>query len=159
MVLVLSFTMQSQTLVDLSNMNHNIVLGNDCSSSEQPDLFETTGNANFNGYKVTLRNSKLKINGNFNGPGTIEACGNSNSQICVTGITQNNPTLNGIEIVNCSVLSLPKYEYYEEDLPCKIYNITGQVIHEGSIKDKFELPKNKILIIRTSKYCRKIIVD
>lgn len=147
----------AQTQVDLSGMTHNISLGQNCSSSQEPELFETIQDVNLNGYTITLRNSILKINGNLNGGGRIEVCGNSNSFICLTGSIQNNIVLQGITIVNCSVLSTDTFEYVNEipkNLNYAVYNILGKEVSKGNT-NSLDLPKNIIFILKVEGYQAK----
>lgn len=163
LLLVLLTTMIStaQTQVDLSNLTSNVILGNDCSSSEAPDLFESL-NANLNGHTITLRNSKLKINSNLNGPGEIRACGNSNSQICISGTSSNNVILQGIQIVDCSVLETESFESLDnipKNLEYSLYNLIGQEIYKGNTSLLY-IPLNQILIIKVDGFqSKKIFVE
>lgn len=152
LILILSFSINTfgQTQVDLSGLTGNITLGQDCSSTEIPEYFETTGDCNLNGYKITLRNSVLKVNGNINGNGRIDNCGNSNSQICALGVVQNSPIFDGITLVNCNTLSTTEFDIHKDyGYNYKVYNTTGMLLSKGKTSiDLYNiLPKNTVLLL------------
>lgn len=102
-----SLTLTAQTTIDLSGMTEDVTLGQNCSASQTPQEYVTTGDVNLNGFELDLRNVNLTVNGNINGGGEIEACGQST--ICYTGAIQNNPEFDDITAVSCSTLSNPEF--------------------------------------------------
>lgn len=157
LMLFIGVTVSAQTTVDLSGLTSDITLGEDCSSSETPEAFITTGDANLNTFKVTLRNSTLRVNGNINGPGRITACGNSNSEMCLTGSVQNNPNLNGVTIVDCNTLNIDTFVSVNEipkNLNYIVYNTLGQVISKGNTTN-LDLPRNVIFLLKVEGFKTK----
>ena len=153
LLIVLTSTINAQITIDLSNLTENITLGNNCSSSQYPEEFETIGDVNLNGFELHLKNANLRINGNLNGPGEITHCNNDNSHLCITGFTNNNPNLSNLQ---CIVLSIERFELIPQNyfLNYKIYNLTGKLLLEGKTNENFynDLPKDQILIIKVDKF-------
>lgn len=102
--LMLCFTTYGQTYVDLSNMTDDVILGQNCSSSQEPQQF-VTDDVNLNGFEVELRNSTLTVNGDINGEGEIEGCGQS--QLCINGTTGDEVEIE--DDLSCSTLSMQSY--------------------------------------------------
>lgn len=99
LMLLFSTAAFSQTFVDLSNLTEDIVLGQNCSQSQTPQEF-VTNNIGMNGYKITLKNSNLKIDGFINNTGgEIATCGQST--FCPSYSMDNNFVFN-IEDMDCS---------------------------------------------------------
>ena len=105
--LLFSTLLMAQTTIDLSGMTGDITLGSNCSSSQTPEEFVTTGDANLNGFEIDLRNANLTVTGNLNGDGEIDGCGQSN--LCVLGSIQNNPDIDDDVTVNCSTLGTTEF--------------------------------------------------
>ena len=130
-LLAIGMIAKAQTQVDLSNMTSNISLGQNCSSSQTPEEYVTTGDVNLNGKTLNLRNVKLTIRGNLNGSGSVDHCGQSN--LVLSGAVQNNPNLNGIP-TTFTTLSLAEFKlqdikYYEN---VKVFNMQGKFLGNGS---------------------------
>lgn len=130
LILLLIVTVSfSQTTINLSGMTSDLSLGQNCSQSQTPLGYVTNGNSkdlNLNGKTLNLRNVKLIVLGNINGPGIITYCGQSN--IVLQGVIQNNPNLNNIPInVNLDLqdFNMENIKYYED---LKIYDFTGKYI-------------------------------
>lgn len=88
--------------ISLSGMTGNVTLNpSDATNGE----IQTTGDANLNGFTLTLVNVRLTVNGNLNGGGTVKTQG-ANGAICVVGNIQNNPSTNDA-VFNCGTLSTP----------------------------------------------------
>ena len=118
-LLVLTTVMSfSQTQIDLSNLTQDIDLGQNCSSSQTPQQFITTGDVNLNGYEIDLRNAILIITGNLNGPGEIDGCGQS--ELCVQGVVQNNPEIDDVN--TCNTLSINTITTKNLNVPLLVYN-------------------------------------
>lgn len=150
-------SLNAQITIDLSGMISDLTLGNNCSSSQQQVYYQTTSDLNLNGRTLNLRNVTLKINGNINGNGQIKGCGNSS--ICYTLAIQNNPRIDDITITNCNPLSIEDFRLTYPNLECEIYNISGQLLHKGLIKDNYIYPSNQILIIKTNQGIFKILKE
>lgn len=154
---------KGQTSIDLSGLTDDVRLGQNCSSSQTPQEFITTGDVNLNGYEIELRNSILIVTGNLNGPGEIEGCGQS--EVCVQGVVQNNPEVE--DVSECNTLSINNV--IAEDLKINynkitqtitipnvdfimIYDLTGKLITKSE-KDKIYIQniKNEILLLYTNK--------
>jgi hypothetical protein len=160
--LLMSTLMYSQVEVDLSNMTGDVDLGQNCSSSQTPQEFVTTGDVNLNGYEITLRNAILFVTGDLNGDGEIETCGQSQSQICVSGTVSGDVEFEGVS-TDCSTLSTPNYNInklsysYSSftgilDVPnvktIEVYNLHGQqlIVAKGSLIDLSNINTNVILV-------------
>ena len=150
-------SLNAQITIDLSGMTSNITLGNNCSSSQQQSYYQTTGDLNLNGKTLYLRNTTLKVNGNINGSGEIKSCGNSS--ICYTLSIQNNPEFDDVTAVNCNTLSIKDFKLIYPNLECKIYDISGKLLHTGLVKDDYIYPLDQILIIKTNQGTFKILKE
>lgn len=169
-LLVLTTVMSfSQTQIDLSNLTQDIDLGQNCSSSQTPQQFITTGDVNLNGYEIDLRNAILIITGNLNGPGEIDGCGQS--ELCVQGVVQNNPEIDDVNTCNTlsintiitenlkvhynpntQTISIPGVEFI------RVYDLTGKLIRNSEI-DNISISniKNEILLLYTNKGTFKLL--
>ncbi|MDC7249138.1 MAG: T9SS type A sorting domain-containing protein [Sphaerochaetaceae bacterium] len=124
--LLFSAIMVAQTPIDLSGMTEDITLGSNCSSSQTPEHYVTTGDLNLNGFTLHLKNVLLEVSGNVNGGGEISYCGSS--ELCASGNVQNNPTIeNGL---SCNTLSTdevgltPVYSFSNLTKTITIHNST-----------------------------------
>lgn len=120
----------SQTVIDLSGITGTVTLGSNCSNSQTPQEFVTTGDLNLNGFTLKLRNANLIVTGNLNGGGSIIGCGSS-SNICVTGNIQNNPQLNSNITLNCNSLSTDNFKLNSSNYN---FNRSTKVLTVDSIK-------------------------
>ena len=174
-LLVLTTVMSfSQTQIDLSGLTGDIDLGQNCSSSQTPQQFITTGDVNLNGYEIDLRNAILIVTGNLNGPGEIDGCGQS--ELCVQGVVQNNPEIDDVNICNTlSINTIPtknlKVHYNQNtqtiNIPgvdfIMVYDLTGKLIRKSEL-DNISISniKNEILLLYTNKgtfkFLRKLYV-
>ena len=153
----------SQTQIDLSGLTEDIDLGQNCSSSQTPQEFITTGDVNLNGYEIDLRNSILIITGNLNGPGEIDGCGQS--ELCVQGVVQNNPEIDDVSTcstlginnviaeklkvqydVNTQIITIPNVQFII------VYDLTGKLIRKSEL-DNISISNisNEILLLYTNK--------
>lgn len=153
-LLMLLFTIIStaQQQINLSGITQNMSIGQDCSSSQTPEQYRTTGDMNLNGKTVQLRNTYLEVTGNLNGSGSIAFCGNSS--LCVRGVIQNNPNIES-GLLNCSTLSVVEFDFRRDfDYNFEIYNLAGQKIKQGktSINMLEDLPKNQVFIVRVENF-------
>lgn len=170
LVLLLSLTMFSQTTIDLSGMTEDITLGQNCSQSQTPEEFVTTGDANLNGFTINLKNSNLTVTGNLNGNGEIEGCGQSS--LCVNGATQNNPNIE--DGLDCNTLSnnevelTPVFSFSNVTKTIKIHNstfihvysMTGQLVLESKGDTlRFEGLPTGIYIFKGDNLTRKLPVN
>lgn len=147
-ILALSLTtiLTAQTSVNLSGMIQDVTLGQNCSNSQAQEVFITTGDVNLNGKTLDLRNAYLISTGNITGPGRIEGCGNS--KICTSGIIQNNPIFDNVQIVNCSNLELPEFEFSKFGYKYKVVDLLGRTLQTGITSEKTasELPINQVIL-------------
>ena len=156
----LTMSLSAQTPVELSGMTGDLTLGNNCGNGEYME-FITYGDANLNGYTLTIRNAKLTITGNLNGGGKIKT--NCKATFCVNGSIQNQVDYKDKDL-NCETLSnstaeleLRTYDYSRGVLTIKdakyiaIYNMVGQKVLEANRNtlDLTYIQKN-IYIIRAS---------
>lgn len=158
-VLITSMFVKAQTAIDLSGMTGNTTLGQNCSSSQEPQSFVTSGDLNLNGFKLRLKNATLIVNGNLNGSGEIDVCGQST--FCVNGVIQNNPVYDPEAL--CNTLSSNEYELDISNIPIniryRVYDISGKLLDEGFTDDDFynSLPKQKMMIVLIKGYKHKKI--
>lgn len=159
LIILISFSIQAQTEINLSGITSDGSIGQNCSNSQPQEDFITTGDVNLNGYILKLKNVNLEITGNLNGPGVLDACGNSS--FCIGGIMQNGAGYNG-ERLNCDTLSIKEYNI-EDNLPLEksyaIYDLQGRLISEGfTDKNTFSLfPKEITLYLFIEGYKTKTI--
>jgi len=156
LLLLISSVSFAQTNLSLTS---NISLGQNCGNG--PHQTFTYNDVNLNGFKITLRNSTLIVNGNLNGGGEIDKCGNQdNSFVCVNGAVQNNPNLNGI---TCSNLSNLEFELTQDNygIMYSIFDLLGNKISQGfTNKNMFEgLPKQVLLLKVYGFETKKIILN
>jgi len=125
----------AQTVLDLSGMTSNRILGSSCGG--ELERFKTTGDLNLNGFTLTLQNATLEVIGNVNGSGSIFYCGNS--VLCSRQSTQNNPQIQAGLSRNCQSLGIRefkkiRYEYrnYLLTVPdaksIQIYDLKGRLV-------------------------------
>lgn len=155
LAIMLTTILTAQTVVNLSGMTQDVTLGQNCSNSQAQQEFVTYLDVNLNGKKLDLRNAHLTVYANINGNGRIEGCGNS--KICTTGAIQNNPVFDDVEIVNCSVLNLPEFEFGKYGYNYQVYDITGRLISQGIIDENTHnlMPINQMLFIKVEGFVVK----
>ncbi len=160
LALMLTTILTAQTVVNLSGMNSDIILGEDCSSSQPMTEFVANGDLNLNGYTLHLRNAHLKVNGNINGNGSVVGCGVS--KICKTGSIQNNPNIEHNLLVDCSVLDVDSFESIDsipKNIEYSLYNLMGQEIYKGNTSLLY-IPLNQVVIIKVGGFqSKKIFVE
>lgn len=171
LVLLVSLTLTAQTTIDLSGMTDDVTLGQNCSSSQTPEQYVTTGDVNLNGFELDLRNVILVINGNLNGDGEIEGCGQSS--LCVSGSIQNDPEIEDVSVVECSSLSDAEFNtkpLFSLNLRTKtieitdsefirVYSMSGQLLLEtnGTILN-FSALGDGIYIFQSNNFVKRIPV-
>jgi len=133
------------------SLTANTTYGSNCGQGQPQEIRNIAGDLNLNGKTLDLRSTRLTVQGNINGPGSIIGCGNSN--VCVNGSVQNNPNLNGL---TCNALSLEKFELDQSvyGLEFKVYDMKGKLL-KTDIVDQFfylYLPKNMVIIIEVENY-------
>lgn len=134
----------------------NTTYGSNCGQGQPQEIRNITGDLNLNGFTLTLKNTRLTVQGNLNGNGSIVACGNPNqsqSNVCVNGSVKNNPNLNGL---TCNALSLETFELDQSvyGLKFKVYDVKGKLL-KTDIVDQFfylYLPKDMVIIIEVENY-------
>lgn len=138
------------------SLTANTTYGTNCGQGQPQEIRNIAGDLNLNGFTLTLKNTRLTIQGNLNGSGSIVACGNPNqsqSNVCVNGSVQNNPNLNGL---NCNALSLETFELDQSvyGLNYKVYDVKGKFIKSGVVDQFFYIymPKDMVIIIEVENY-------
>lgn len=99
---IITFDRPAVSTIDLSGMKEDLTINpSDATNGE----VQTTGDVNLNGFKLSVVNVRLTVNGNLNGGGTLRTQGNFGA-VCVTGDIQNNPDTEGVNF-ECENLSTP----------------------------------------------------
>jgi hypothetical protein len=138
------------------SLTNDISLGQNCGNGQHQTF--TYQDVNLNGFTITLRNATLIVLGNLNGTGSVTKCGNqNNSFICVNGLIQNNPNLNGM---TCQNLNVPEFELSPNNygIMYSIFNLLGQKISQGFTNEKmFDRLPNDVLILKVEGFKTKKI--
>jgi hypothetical protein len=148
-LLVVGITTKAQTTIDLSGMTTNLTLGQNCSSSQTPQQYITTGDVNLNGKTLNLKNVILKVNGNINGGGRIEGCGQA--KLNLTGVIQNNPQIEEGLLVTLGLQTFNLIKDIPKNLNYKVYDIMGRLIYQGNTNN-IKLPIKQLIILKVEGY-------
>ncbi len=169
LVLLMSLTLTAQTSVNLSGMTEDVTLGQNCSTSQTPQEYITTGDVNLNGFELNLKNVNLTVIGNVNGSGDIEYCGQS--QMCVNGNIQNSPEIE--DGLDCSTLSntefttkdsfsfsnVTKRVTIRNSQYIKVYDLSGKTVL--STKEEtldFSTLRCGVYVFASDKFAKKLYV-
>ncbi len=155
LAIMLTTILTAQTPVNLSGMTQDMPLGQNCSNSQAQEQFITTGDLNLNGKTLHLRNAYLTVTGYIKGPGRIEGCGNS--KICTMNAIQNSPVFNSVEVVNCSTLGVPEFEFDKYGHHFKVFDLTGRLLLEGITDENtfYQLPSMQVFILEVEGFATK----
>lgn len=154
-ITLLLLIVSAASLAQNLSLTENTTLGQSCGNGQHQEfVFQ---DVNLNGFTLTLRNTSLKVLNNLNGGGQIIACGNnSNSSVCVNGVIQNNPNLNGL---TCQTLSNEKFELTPNNygLEFEIFNLIGQSVVKGLTNESMYADLKGVYIVKVKGFnCFKI---
>lgn len=126
--------------------------GGNCGNGQTTNF--TYEDVNLNNYVLTLRNVNLQITRNLNGSGEIIRCGNfDHSSVCVAGVIQNSPNLNGL---TCNTLALPKFAITPRTIGLKyrVFDMLSREIDNGKVTEDFyrDLPESGFIIVVVEGY-------
>ena len=159
-----------QTSIDLSGMTEDLRLGQNCSASQSPQEYVTTGDLNLNGFELDLRNVNLTVTGNLNGAGKIVGCGQA--VLYVQGSIQNNPdiedgllgsTLSNTEFTTKDSFSfngITKIVTIKNSAFIKVYDLAGRTVL-STLEDTLDFSTLKcgIYVFASDKFAKKIYVN
>lgn len=152
--LLFSILLCSLSFGQTVSLTSNEVYGQNCGMNQPVETIIINGDLNLNGFELTLKNVSLTVTGNINGPGAIDMCSNpnqNNSSVCVNGVIQNSPNLNGL---TCT-LSIEEFNFTKDyGYWYRVYDIQGKLLSEGvtSPNTYNELPFNQILFVKITSF-------